>query len=194
MTASEAAAMRALLLLIAAIPASGVIRPAVAGEAAKPYAGQQARAIKALSEADVAALRGGEGMGLAKAAELNGYPGPRHVLDLARELRLSEPQKQQIAAVRDGMSAAARSLGATLIEREATLDRLFADREITPERLSAETAAIADVQARLRTAHLQAHIETRAILSTEQVARYNRLRGYDDPGATPAHRGGRHRH
>src|SRR5690348_13327169 len=72
--------MRALLLAIGAIVASGLIRPVYAGnEAANPYAGQQARAIKALSEADVAALRGGEGMGLAKAAELNGYPGPRHV-------------------------------------------------------------------------------------------------------------------
>ena len=41
-----------------------------------PYAGQQTRAIKALSDDDIAALRAGEGMGMAKAAELNGYPGP----------------------------------------------------------------------------------------------------------------------
>jgi Spy/CpxP family protein refolding chaperone len=186
--------MRALLLAIATIAASGLIRPVyAAGEAANPYAGQQARAIKALSEADLAGLRGGEGMGLAKAAELNGYPGPRHVLDLSRELGLRETQKQQVTAVKDRMSTAARSLGATLIEREAALDRLFAGGEITPERLSEETAAIGKVQARLRAAHLQAHIETRAILSTEQVAQYNRLRGYEEPASTPAHHGG-HRH
>src|SRR5215469_14793256 len=47
-----------------------------------PYAGQEARTIKALSDDDIAALRKGEGMGMAKAAELNGYPGPVHVLAL----------------------------------------------------------------------------------------------------------------
>src|SRR5881394_1940454 len=139
--------MRALLLVIATIAASGLVRPVyAAGDAANPYAGQQSRPIKALSEADVAALRGGEGMGFAKAAELNGYPGPRHVLDLAQELDLRDAQKQQVTAVRDRMSAAARSLGATLIEREAALDRLFASGEITPVRLNEEMAAIGDAQ------------------------------------------------
>ena len=187
--------MRALLVVIATIVASGLVRSVnAAGDAANAYAGQQSRAIKALSEADIAALRGGEGIGLAKAAELNGYPGPRHVLDLARELGLDETQKQQVAAVRDRMSVAARALGATLIEREAALDQLFARGEVTPERLNAEMAAIGDAQARLRAAHLRAHIETRSILNTEQVARYNRLRGYQEPVSTPPHHGSGHRH
>ena len=33
------------------------------------------------------------GMGLALAAELNGYPGPAHVIELAKSLGLSEPQR-----------------------------------------------------------------------------------------------------
>jgi hypothetical protein len=57
------------------------------------YAGQQKREIKALSEAEVSAYLDGRGMGLAKAAELNGYPGPAHVLDLAEKLQLT-PQQQ----------------------------------------------------------------------------------------------------
>jgi Spy/CpxP family protein refolding chaperone len=184
--------MRALLLLIATIAAIGAGRPAcAAGEAATPYAGQQSRAIKSLSEADLAALRGGDGMGLAKAAELNGYPGPRHVLDLAKELVLGETQRQQVTAVSDRMSAAARALGATLIEREAALDRLFAGGEITPERLDQAMAAIGDAQARLRAAHLLAHLETRSILSPAQIAQYNTLRGYT-AAAAPSHHGHRH--
>ena len=47
-----------------------------------PYAGMQQRALKALSEDQIADLRAGKGMGLALAAELNGYPGPIHVLEL----------------------------------------------------------------------------------------------------------------
>jgi hypothetical protein len=100
------------------------------------YAGQQGRAIKALSGEDIAALRKGEGMGMAKAAELNGYPGPLHVLALALDLRLTESHVSQVKAIRDRMSAAALPLGAELIERERALDQLFARGEITPERLT----------------------------------------------------------
>src|SRR5260221_8240117 len=125
--------MRALLLAVAALVAAGIAGPAGAADGAQsPYAGQQSRAIKALSDEEVAALRNGEGMGLAKAAELNGYPGPRHALDLAGELGLSEVQLRQVRAVYDRMSAAAQALGAALVEREATLHRLFAPGEIPP--------------------------------------------------------------
>ena len=67
--------LRTLSLVLAA---SLFALPALAAD--MPYAGQQARTIKALSDDDLAALRKGEGMGMAKAAELNGYPGPAHVL------------------------------------------------------------------------------------------------------------------
>ncbi len=38
-------------------------------------------------------LSGGAFGGLAKSAELNGYPGPRHVLDLASNRRLNESKR-----------------------------------------------------------------------------------------------------
>ena len=88
------------------------------------------------------------------------------------------------------MRTAARSLGAVLIEHEGALDRLFASGDITPDRLAAETSAIGNIQGRLRAVHLLAHLETRAILSAEQVAQYNRLRGYDKPPtSSPSHPG-----
>jgi Spy/CpxP family protein refolding chaperone len=98
-----------------------------------PYAGQQSRAIKALSDEDIAALLKGEGMGYAKAAELNGYPGPKHVLDLADRLKLTPDQRQQVQAIFDRMSASAKPLGAELVERERVLDQLFQKGEITPD-------------------------------------------------------------
>src|SRR5262249_2215806 len=133
--------------------------------------------------------------GFAKAAELNHYPGPRHVLDLARPLDLSAAQIAEVTAIRDRMSNASRRLGAELIEREALLDRLFAGNEISPARLAEATAAIGDTQARLRAAHLLAHLETRAVLSLEQTTRYDMLRGYAESrtgkpehGQPPGHR------
>ena len=148
-----------------------------------PYSGQQARPIKALSDDDIAALQNGEGMGMAKAAELNGYPGPKHVLDLARQLQLTDGQRGGVQAIFDRMSAAAKPLGAKLIAQEQALDQLFAKGDITPDRLAAATAAIAELQGRLRAVHLSAHLETRALLNPDQIARYEQLRGY---GALPA--------
>jgi hypothetical protein len=154
---------------------------------ATPYAGQQTRTIKALSDADIAALRNGEGMGVAKAAELNGYPGPAHMLTLAAQLGLTESQQREVTVIFDRMSAAAKPLGGKLIAREQALDQLFATGAITPERLAAETAAIGELQGRLRLVHLAAHLETRALLNPDQIARYEQLRGYGEPEAPGQH-------
>jgi hypothetical protein len=152
-----------------------------------PYVGQQARTIKALSDDDIAALRKGEGMGMAKAAELNGYPGPVHVLALAAQLRLTESQQRDVRTIFERMNAAATPLGEELIAQEQTLDQLFAKGEITPDRLAAATATIAELQGRLRSVHLAAHLETRALLNADQIDRYQQLRGYDDPRAPTQH-------
>jgi len=151
-----------------------------------PYAGQESRAIKALSEAEIDDLRNGRGMGLAKAGELNGYPGPIHVLDMGAELGLTQEQRAALAAIKDRMSAAAKPLGSEIIARERTLDEQFAAGRITKPELAALTSEIGALQARLRAIHLAAHLETKELLSAAQVARYNELRGYG-AGGTPAH-------
>jgi Spy/CpxP family protein refolding chaperone len=122
-------------------------------------------------------------MGMAKAAELNGYPGPIHVLVLAAQLGLTESQHREVTAIFERMSAAAKLRG-ELIARERTLDQLFATGEVTPNRLSAETAAIGELQGRLRSVHLAAHLQIRALLNPEQIVRYKQLRDYGEP--TPA--------
>jgi len=154
---------------------------------ASPYAGQEARTIKALSDEDIAALRKGEGMGMAKAAELNGYPGPMHVLTLAKQIELTDSQQRQVTAIFERMNAAAKSLGAELITHEQTLDELFAKGEITPDRLTAEMAVVAELQGRLRSVHLGAHLETRALLNPDQIARYEQFRGYGQPQGPTQH-------
>ena len=167
-----------------------LVPAAFVDQSAMPYAGQQTRAIKALSADEIAALLNGEGMGLAKAAELNSYPGPAHFLTLAQQLKLTDKQRQQVQKIFDWMSAAAKPLGAELVERERVLDRLFAKGEITPDRLTAETEAIAELQGRLRCTHLAAHLETRALLSADQIALYQQLRGYGSPAERMHHHHG----
>lgn len=175
--------LRALVLVLAACAFAVPVR----GDAPTgPYAGQQARTIKALSPEEVAALLNAEGMGMAKAAELNGYPGPAHVLTLVKELKLTTAQRQQIQAIYDRMKAHAKPLGAELVERERVLDQLFAKGEITSDRLAAEALAIGELQGRLRSVHLAAHLDTRRMLNRDQIVLYEHLRGYGDP-AIPIH-------
>ena len=143
-----------------------------------PYAGMQSRPIKALSEQQVADLNAGRGMGLALAAELNGYPGPLHVLELADRLELSSDQRASVQRLFDAMKAEALPLGAKLIEQEAELDRQFAARTVTPESLKASTVAVAATQGILRETHLKYHLSTGSILTPAQMTKYAELRGY----------------
>jgi hypothetical protein len=152
-----------------------------------PYAGLQTRAIKALSDQQVADLRAGRGMGLALAAELNGYPGPSHLLELADKLGLSDAQRNSARNMFEAMKAETIPIGERLIAQEAALDRLFADHVITPEKLSAATAEIGTTQAELRAAHLKYHLSTVAMLEPSQIQRYSVLRGYDNGGSQEHH-------
>jgi hypothetical protein len=143
-----------------------------------PYSGLQDRAIKALSEQELEDLRAGRGMSMALAAELNGYPGPLHTLELARELELTPEQEQQTRQLFTRMQEEARRLGEDLVAAEAELDRLFREREATPESVHKASLDAATLRGQLRSTHLLYHLEMMAVLSAEQVERYNTLRGY----------------
>lgn len=158
---------------------------------AQPYAGLQTRAVKALSDQQIADLRAGRGMGLALAAELNGYPGPLHVFELRRELDLSKAQAARAQDLFDAMKMETIPLGENVIAAEAALDRQFAGRSITPASLDAATRRIGEAQAKLRAAHLRYHLAMLEVLTPDQIARYSALRGY--ASGTP-HRGHHQRH
>ncbi|PWS39119.1 hypothetical protein DFH01_07730 [Falsiroseomonas bella] len=153
--------------------------PAPAGAAeSRPYAGLQGRAIKSLSEEQVADLLAGRGMGLALAAELNGYPGPAHVLEHAEALGLTPAQRATAEALHARMAEEARILGARIVALEQELDALFAGGAADTGRLAALTAEIGALNGRLREVHLATHIGMREALDATQRAAYARLRGY----------------
>jgi len=142
------------------------------------YAGWESRDIKALSSADIEGLRAGRGMSLALAAELNGYPGPLHVLELGDKLALTQTQRTATQELYQRMKAAAVAAGEEFVSAERDLDRLFASKAVVPQKLTEALARVAEAQAKLRGTHLQVHLEQVRILTPEQVAKYNSLRGY----------------
>ncbi len=146
------------------------------------YIGEQHREIKSLSPDDIKELRKGGGWGMAKAAELNGVPGPVHILEMEEEISLTKAQKRAIQKIYNEMKAEAITLGEQLINLEGKLNHAFSNGNINQEFLEKIVKEIENVRARLRVVHLSTHLKTPNILTDEQIILYNQLRGYSqDP-------------
>lgn len=176
----KSASTLALTALVTVLPVAGIT-------ADNPYAGQEKRPIKALSEQEIADYLNGRGMGSSKAAELNHYPGPRHVLEHAAALGLTPQQADRVRQAQDAMDSEARRIGRQIVDQEAALESLYASQQATPENTQRMVREIASLQAAFRMAHLNAHLSMKQVLSPEQVALYDRARGYD--GTKALHHG-----
>jgi hypothetical protein len=164
---------------------TGAAQAQRAGQApAQPYAGQQNRAVTSLSAEDISQLLAGGGWGLAKPAELNGYPGPAHVLELADKLALTADQRTKVELIFKRMQARAKSIGARYVAAELAIDEVFRSGKAQTGGLETRLRDAERLRAELRRAHLQAHIETTPLLTHEQRKKYNELRGY---GAQTGH-------
>jgi hypothetical protein len=116
-------------------------------------------------------------MGFAKAAELNGYPGPR----TCSSSRRSSTSRRSNAPIRRRFSTRCRRRlrrwGASWSRPSA---RSIAVRVEVRDggSLAAALARIGELQAKVRGAHLEAHLAQARILTPGQTARYVELRGY----------------
>ena len=111
------------------------------------------------------------------------------MLDLAAELALTSEQKRAGEEAYAAMEAEAKQLGQQLVEREAALDAAFAGGAATADQVAQLAGEAATTDGQLRAVHLRAHLAMKAVLTPEQVARYDRLRGY---AGDTAPRGGDH--
>lgn len=196
--------MRRVLLsaiaVIAVVTGKGLLVKAVTSATASqaldktsPYAVQLDSPVRGLSAQEVDDLLNGRGAGYARTAELNSYPGPRHVLDLKQELDLSLKQVQNIEAIFEQMSGESKQLGREIVTLEQQLSTAFAQRTISEAKIEAQTQQLAMLYGNYRAAHLRPHLEVQRLLSAKQVAEYNRLRGYSNaplqpvPNANPHH-------
>jgi Spy/CpxP family protein refolding chaperone len=171
-----------LLALALFIPASTIAQHNHGAQTQTPYAGMQNRAIKALSDNDVNELRRGGGWGLALAAELNGMPGPAHLLELKDQIPLTPDQVTKTQALLDDMRKAAIPTGERLISAEKALEAAFASGKVDESSLRRLLADAESARTELRFIHLSQHFKTVQFLKAEQIKRYNILRGYaEDP-------------
>jgi hypothetical protein len=143
-----------------------------------PYAGTETAEGTTLTPLEIAQLREGEGMRLALPAELNQYPGPKHVLELADSLGLTPTQKHRIEDMRESMRVAAIGKGNEIIVVERHLAEVFRSGTATRDDVERITGHLGSLRGQLQAIHLGAHLEARLQLTDDQVAQYDRLRGY----------------
>lgn len=161
-------AMSALVILWLLIPVASMADTGTASSSV----------VNTLTAEQIDDYLSGHGMGLAKVAELNGYPGPAHVLPLADDLELTSEQRQKTEALKSRVVAEATRIGKRIVRQEQALDALFAAKKADPKTVAALTDEIGRLQGRLRQVHLQAHLEQTRLLSAVQLTHYAQLRGY----------------
>jgi len=150
--------------LVAAAPAT---RPQQTGSAMQHH--------HSCLEEERASIERGEGFGMAMAADMAGYPGPRHVLDMASELGLTADQKTGVEKIFAAMHEKAVTRGKELFEAQARLEQMFRDGRPEAD-LREQSFRVDSIHAELRWVHLSAHLAAQKILTAEQIAKYTRLR------------------
>ncbi len=164
-------------------------------EIRSPYVSQLDSPVRGLDSEEVNDLLNGRGAGFARSAELNGVPGPRHVLDMQQELELSPEVTEQFEAIFVQMQSQAKVFGEEIIHKESLLSRGFAAGTLSETEMREQVEELAILYGELRATHLQAHFHTEPLLSAKQVDQYNTLRGYTNtsgqpmPGNHPQHQG-----
>lgn len=126
--------------------------------------------------ADREALLNGDGNGMAAYAELNGYPGPKHVLELGEKLQLTPRQKADVRAVYEEMHTRARAIGKMIVKIEEELHYAFNSGMLKGESVEEDAESIGKMRGTLRGVHLSAHVKTKELLTKKQVETYIALR------------------
>ena len=130
---------------------------------------------RAFLDAERAAIERGEGFGMALAADRNGFPGPKHVLELKKELQLTPQQEAAMQKLFDDMRAKATARGKEVLAAEVRLGKYFAEGRSEDE-LREETYRVSTLRAELRWVHLSTHLAAKKLLSPAQVQTYMKLR------------------
>lgn len=122
-------------------------------------------------------LLNAKGNGQATYAEMNGYPGPKHALDLASSLQLTKSQREALRDIYDEMASRAKELGKRIVQIEQEMHDAFRAGLVTEKSIRDDAEQIGRLRGRLRAVHLVAHLKTKNVLKPNQIELYRKLRG-----------------
>jgi Spy/CpxP family protein refolding chaperone len=130
-----------------------------------------------VSEQEKEALLKGAGLGAGMIAMMNGYPGPKHVLEMGDELELTAAQRESIGKTYGNVKAESVKLGTELVEKDEALTALFTAGSATTGEVGKLSRDIGELQGRVRAAHLNAHVETFDALTPAQREKLSSMQG-----------------
>src|SRR5881409_2769329 len=170
---------RVMLGVIAAVGLAGLTAGTTVTRAQHAHdgAGAQGHQVAQTCASEFEKVVGeGRGFGLSFAADQNGYPGPMHVLELKDRLKLTADQEAKARALMQAMFAESKPKSAQLLEAEAKLRRLFADRSADDAAVRAAVGEVERARSQVRLVHLLAHLKTRGLLTEDQRRIYHEAR------------------
>lgn len=132
--------------------------------------------VKTLTDRQYNALLNGEDLyGMVLVAKLNHYPYPVEVIKFKNELDLSPIQVDKITAINKELHRKILEMGLIIIHNERTLDSLFRTHRINNGSLIFYTNRYGLYQGELRNAILQTCLTTRALLTQQQINKFEAL-------------------
>jgi hypothetical protein len=153
-------------------------------------AAREGTGIPALSETQATSYLEGNAMWQASVAELNHYPSPSRVLELAEPLGLTVIQRWSTTNLHEEARREAIRLGEELVALEHKLNRIFVWNQASPDNIEKIVLDIGTLRTQIRLTHLVASIRQKALLTEEQVRHYDELRGRGlDSGKTSSRTG-----
>ena len=170
---------RVMLGVIAAVALAGLTAGTTVTRAQHAHggAGAQGHQVAQTCASEFEKVVGeGRGFGLAFAADQNGYPGPMHVLELKDRLKLTADQEAKARELMHAMFTESRPKSARLLEAEAKLRRLFAERVADEPAARAAVAEVERARTEVRLVHLLTHLTTRDLLTEDQRRIYHEAR------------------
>ena len=170
---------RVMLGVIAAVALAGLAAGTTATRAQHAHggAGAQGHQVAQTCASEFEKVVGeGRGFGLAFAADQNGYPGPMHVIELKDRLTLTADQEAKAQALMHAMFSESKPKSARLLEAEAKLRRLFAERVADEAAVRAAVAEVERARTEVRLVHLLTHLTTRDLLTEDQRRIYHEAR------------------
>jgi Spy/CpxP family protein refolding chaperone len=133
--------------------------------------------LSGISESEKKALLAGSGLGAGMIAMQNGYPGPKHVLEMGDELGLTAEQKEEIGTLFAERKASFVDMGSELVKKDEELTAMFASGSVKTKDVEKLAREIGQLQGELRAGHLNAHVLTWEALTEAQREKLASMRG-----------------
>ena len=122
------------------------------------------------------ALLSGAESGQVRPAESNGFAGPERLLELEKDLHLTDAQKKSLRSLAADVHARAVELGKRIAGIEVELNDAFRTGLVSEESVRDDADQIGRLRGKLRGVHLAARLKARRILTPEQISAFRNLK------------------